>query len=53
VSKPDLDPGQIDLSRVTFAEQNGVAQFEALAREFLPAILGVEFDETMSPTKAR
>ena len=47
MSKSDFHPSQIDLSRVTFAEQDGVAQFEALAREFLPATLGLDFDETM------
>jgi hypothetical protein len=47
MSKPDFDPSQLDLSRITFAEQDGVAQFEALAREFLPAILGYNFDDTM------
>lgn len=47
VSKSDFDPSQIDLSRITFAEQDDVAQFESLAREFLPAILGLDFDETM------
>jgi hypothetical protein len=47
MSKSDFDPSQIDLSRVTVAEQDGVAQFEALAREFLPAILGLDFDDAM------
>lgn len=47
MSKSDFDPSQIDPSRITFAEQDGVAQFESLAREFLPAILGYEFDDVM------
>ena len=47
MSKSDFDPSQIDLSRITFAEQDGVAQFEYLAREFLPAIPGLDFDDTM------
>lgn len=47
VSKYDFDPSQIDPSRITFAEQDGVAQFESVAREFLPAILGLDFDDTM------
>jgi len=47
VSKFDFDPSKLDLSRITFAEQDGVAQFESLAREFLPAILDLNFDETL------
>jgi hypothetical protein len=47
VSKSDFDPSKIDPSRIRFASQDGVAQFEALAREFLPAILGLDFEETM------
>jgi hypothetical protein len=47
VSKSDFDPSKIDPSRITFAEQDGVAQFESVAREFLPAILGLDFDDTM------
>lgn len=47
MSKFDFDPSQIDPSRITFASQDGVAQFEAVAREFLPAILGCDFDETI------
>ena len=47
MSKSDFDPSQLDLSRITFAEQDGVDQFELLAREFLPAILGYDFDDTM------
>jgi hypothetical protein len=47
MSKSDFDPSQLDLSRITFAEQDGVDQFEALAREFLPAILGYSFGDTM------
>ena len=47
MSRSDFDPNQMDLSRITFAEQDGVAQFESLAREFLPAILGLDFDDTM------
>jgi hypothetical protein len=47
VSKSDFDPSQIDLSRITVASQDGVAQFESLAREFLPAILGYDYDDTM------
>jgi hypothetical protein len=42
-----FDPNQIDLNRITFAAQDGVDQFESLAREFLPAILGLDFDQTM------
>ena len=47
MSKSDFDPSQIDPSRIRFASQDGVEQFEALAREFLPAILGCDFDETI------
>ena len=47
MSNSDFDPSQIDPSRITFAEQDGVEQFESLAREFMPAILGLEFEETM------
>ena len=47
MSKSDFDPSQLDLSRITFASQDGVDQFEALAREFLPAILGCDIDETI------
>lgn len=47
MTKSDFDPSQIDPSRITFASQDGVAQFEALAREVLSAILGLDFDETM------
>ena len=47
MSKSDFDPNQIDLSRITFAAQDGVDQFESLAREFLPAILGYEYDDVM------
>lgn len=47
MSKSDLDPDQIDLSRIAFAAQDGVDQFESLAREVLPAILGHDFDQTM------
>jgi hypothetical protein len=47
MSKSDFDPSKIDPSRIKFASQDGVEQFESLAREFLPAILGYDFDETM------
>ena len=47
MSRSDFNPDQIDLSRITFASQDGVEQFESLAREFLPAILGYEFDDVM------
>jgi hypothetical protein len=47
MSKSDFDPSQIDLSRITFASQEGVDQFESLAREFLPAIVGYEYDDVM------
>jgi hypothetical protein len=47
MSKSDFDPSQLDLSRITVAPQDGVEQFEALAREFLPAMLGCDFDETI------
>lgn len=47
MSKSDFDLTQIDLSRITCAAQDGVAQFESLAREFLPGILGLDFSETM------
>ena len=47
MSKSDFDPSQLDLSRITFASQEGVDQFETLAREFLPAILGYEYDDVM------
>ena len=47
MSKSDFDLSRINLSRITFAEQDGVAQFESLAREFLPAILGLDIDQTM------
>lgn len=47
MSKSDLDPNEFDPSRITFASQDGVDQFESLAREFLPAILGYEFDDTL------
>ena len=47
MSKSDFNPDKIDLSNITFAEQDGVDQFEALAREFLPTILGYHFDEVM------
>lgn len=47
MSKSGFDPNRIDLSRITFASQDGVDQFESLAREFLPAILGYDLDETM------
>jgi hypothetical protein len=47
VSKSDFDPDQIDLSNITFAEQDGIDQFESLARDFLPAILGHDLDEVM------
>ena len=47
MSKSDFDPSQIDLSRIQFASQDGVEQFESLAREFLPAILGYEYDDVM------
>lgn len=32
---------------VARASQNGIAQFETVAREFLPAVLNLDFDETM------
>jgi len=47
MSKSDFDPSQFDPSRITFAAQDGVEQFEALARQFLPAILGYDFDDTI------
>ena len=47
MSKSDFDPSQIDPSHITFASQDGVEQFESLAREFLPAILGYEYDDVM------
>jgi hypothetical protein len=47
MSESDFDPGQIDPSCITFASQDGVEQSEALAREFLPAILGYEYDDVM------
>ena len=47
VSKSDFDPDKIDLSNITIAPQDGIDQFDALAREFLPAILGHDFDEVM------
>ena len=47
LSKSDFDPSKIDPSRIKFASQDGVDQFESLAREFLPAILGYEFDDVM------
>ena len=47
MSKPKFDPSQIDPSHITFAPQDGVDQFESLAREFLPAILGHDYDEVM------
>ena len=47
MSKSDFDPSKIDLNRITFASQDGVDQFEALAREFLPAIRGYECDDVM------
>ena len=45
MSKSDFDPSQIDPSCIKFASQDGVEQFEALAREFLPAILGYEYED--------
>lgn len=47
MSKSDFDPNEFDPSRITFASQDGVDQFESLAREFLPAILGYDFGDTM------
>ena len=47
MSKSDFDPSQIDPSRITFASQDGVEQFEALAREFLPAVLGYAYDDVI------
>ena len=47
MSKSDFDPSKIDLSRITFASQDGVDQFESVAREFLPAILGYQYDDVM------
>ena len=47
MSKSDFDPNKIDLSNITFASQDGIDQFESLAREFLPAILRQDFDEVM------
>ncbi len=47
MSRSGFDPSKLDLNRITFASQDGVAQFESLAREFLPAILGLDFDETI------
>jgi hypothetical protein len=47
MSESDFDPRQIDPSRIRFASQEGVEQFEALAREFLPAILCCDYDETI------
>ena len=47
MSKSDFDPSQIDPSHIKFASQDGVEQFEELAREFLPAILGYDFDDTI------
>ena len=47
MSKSDFDPDQIDRSNITIAPQDGIDQFEGLAREFLPAILGHDFDEVM------
>ena len=46
MSKSDFDPDKIDFSRLKFAPQDGVAQFESLARDFLPAILGLDFSTT-------
>ena len=47
MSKSDFDPSKLDPSCIKFASQDGVDQFESLAREFLPAILGYEFDDVM------
>jgi hypothetical protein len=47
MSNSDSDASQIGLSRITFASQDGIAQFESLARDCLPAILGFDFDEAM------
>ena len=47
MSKSDFEPSKIDLSHITFASQEGVDQFESLAREFLPAILGYAYDDVM------
>lgn len=47
MSKSDFGPSQIDPSHIKFASQDGVDQFEELAREFLPAILGYDFDDTI------
>ena len=47
MSKSDFDPSKLDPSWIKFASQDGIEQFEALAREFLPAILGYDFDDAM------
>jgi hypothetical protein len=47
MSKSDFDPSRIDPSRIKFASQDGVEQFESLVRDCLPAILGFDFDEAM------
>jgi hypothetical protein len=47
MSNSDSDANQIGLSRITFASQDGIDQFESLVRDCLPAILGFDFDEAM------
>ena len=47
MSTSDFDLDKIDLSRLKFADQDGIDQFEDLAREFLPTILGQDCDETI------
>jgi hypothetical protein len=40
MSDSDFDPPVFDISRITFAPQDGIAQFESVAREFRSDILG-------------
>lgn len=47
MSEFDFDPRQLDPTRITFATQDGIEQFEAVAREFLPAVLGYDYDDVM------
>lgn len=47
MSKSDVEPDQIDLSRLKLGPQDAIEQFEAVAREFLPAIFGLPFDNVI------
>ncbi len=53
VSRAAFDLRQNDQNRIRLASQNGVDRFEWLAREYLPAILGVTLSLDQSNGEGR